>query len=45
MVGNFKEKRPEIHNTCFVAESADIIGDVVIGENSNVWFGTVIRGN
>lgn len=45
MIGNFKEKRPEIHNTCFVAESADIIGDVVIGENSNVWFGTVIRGD
>jgi carbonic anhydrase/acetyltransferase-like protein (isoleucine patch superfamily) len=45
MVEKFEDKYPEIHNSCFVAGSADILGDVHIGENSNVWFGTVIRGD
>lgn len=45
MIGKFENKYPEIHNSCFVAGSADIFGDVHIGENSNVWFGTVIRGD
>lgn len=29
----------------FVAPSADVIGDVVIGENSSIWFGAVVRGD
>jgi carbonic anhydrase/acetyltransferase-like protein (isoleucine patch superfamily) len=36
---------PEIHETVFVAPSADIIGEVEIGESSSVWFGAVIRGD
>ncbi|MCL1816908.1 MAG: gamma carbonic anhydrase family protein [Clostridiales bacterium] len=38
-------KRPRIDENCFVAESADIIGDVTIGAGSSVWFGAVIRGD
>lgn len=36
---------PKIHETAFVAPSADIIGDVEIGSNSSVWFQCVIRGD
>lgn len=36
---------PKIHTSVFVAESANIIGDVEIGEQSSVWYQTVIRGD
>jgi len=45
MIMEYKGKKPEIHNSCFVAHSADIIGDVTIGEGGSVWFGAVIRGD
>lgn len=34
-----------IHITSFVARSADVVGDVEIGEEANVWFQAVIRGD
>ncbi len=36
---------PQIHPSVFVAEGARIIGDVVIGKDSSVWFNSVIRGD
>lgn len=45
MIRNFKEKKPVISDSCFVAENASIIGDVKIGTNSSVWFSAVIRGD
>lgn len=36
---------PTIHETAFVAPSADVIGDVAIGSESSVWFQVVIRGD
>lgn len=36
---------PKIHETAFVAPSADVIGDVEIGAESSVWFQVVIRGD
>ncbi len=36
---------PQIHPTVFIAEGARIIGDVVIGKDSSVWFNSVIRGD
>ena len=36
---------PEIHETAFVAPSADVIGDVKIGADSSLWFQTVVRGD
>lgn len=41
------ETRPEpaIDPTAFVAPSADVIGDVTIGEDSSVWYGCVLRGD
>src|SRR5262249_61735495 len=38
-------KRPVIGRGVFVAETAAVIGDVVIGDESSVWYGTVVRGD
>jgi carbonic anhydrase/acetyltransferase-like protein (isoleucine patch superfamily) len=36
---------PRLHPTAFVEASAQIIGDVEIGEGSSVWFNCVVRGD
>jgi carbonic anhydrase/acetyltransferase-like protein (isoleucine patch superfamily) len=36
---------PEVHPTAWVAESADVIGRVRLGENASVWYGAVLRGD
>ncbi|MBI3182287.1 MAG: gamma carbonic anhydrase family protein [Myxococcales bacterium] len=41
----FEGTAPRIHESCFVEDSAQVIGDVEIGEDSSVWFNTVIRGD
>lgn len=38
-------EKPQIHETAYIAPTAVIIGDVTIGEWSNVWFGAVLRGD
>ncbi|MGE4283974.1 MAG: gamma carbonic anhydrase family protein [Clostridia bacterium] len=45
MIMQFREHFPEIHPSCFIAPSADIIGEVFIEENSSIWFNAVIRGD
>ncbi|MCI0414016.1 gamma carbonic anhydrase family protein [bacterium] len=45
MIRAFGDKIPQIHETAFIEESAQIIGDVVIGPHSSVWFNTTIRGD
>lgn len=36
---------PAIHESVFVADTAAIIGKVVLEENTSVWFGATIRGD
>lgn len=36
---------PKIGKNCFIAESADVIGDVTLGDNTSIWFGAVLRGD
>jgi carbonic anhydrase/acetyltransferase-like protein (isoleucine patch superfamily) len=36
---------PQIGKNCYLADSATIIGDTVIGDNCSIWFNTVIRGD
>ncbi len=36
---------PKVHESCFVAENATIIGDVEIEENCGIWYGAVIRAD
>jgi carbonic anhydrase/acetyltransferase-like protein (isoleucine patch superfamily) len=45
MIASFQEKHPKIHNTAFVAETAVVIGDVEIGANSSIWYGSILRGD
>jgi carbonic anhydrase/acetyltransferase-like protein (isoleucine patch superfamily) len=45
MIKPFRDSIPKIHETAFVAEDAVIIGDVEIGSESSVWFGSIIRGD
>ena len=45
MIKEFLGKTPNIHPSAYVAESADIIGDVTMGEESSAWFNVTIRGD
>jgi carbonic anhydrase/acetyltransferase-like protein (isoleucine patch superfamily) len=45
MIRPFRGVHPQIHETAFIADSAQIIGDVHIGEQASVWYGTVVRGD
>ena len=45
MIRSFNGKTPKIAKSAFISETAYIVGDVEIGENSNVWPGAVIRGD
>lgn len=36
---------PTVHDSAFIAPGASVIGDVVIGEGSSIWFGCVVRGD
>jgi len=36
---------PTIHPNAFIAQSATVIGDTQVGEDSGVWYGCVVRGD
>ena len=36
---------PKVGANCFVAENATLVGDVVIGDQSSIWFNAVVRGD
>jgi len=49
---NFEERfaryfarKPEVHPTAFIAPGAVVIGDVTLGEESSIWYNTVVRGD
>ena len=35
----------KIGKEVFIANTATVVGDVVLGDNSSVWFGSVVRGD
>lgn len=45
MILSFEGKRPQIHPSAYVAPGATVIGDVVLGEDVNIWPGAVLRGD
>ena len=45
MIHSYKEITPNIGKNCFLAPSADIIGEVTMGDDCSVWFGCVIRAD
>jgi carbonic anhydrase/acetyltransferase-like protein (isoleucine patch superfamily) len=36
---------PQLGDGAWVADSAEVMGRVTLGENANVWFGAVLRGD
>ena len=42
---SYKDKKPSIDNSVYIGNGAVIIGDVAIGKNSSIWFGSVLRGD
>src|SRR5512141_3491298 len=45
VVRTFAGKRPTLGDGVFLAETCAVIGDVVIGAQSSIWYGTVVRGD
>lgn len=45
MIYPYKDKFPVIDPSVYIAETAVVTGDVTIGAESSIWFGTVIRGD
>lgn len=45
MIKPFADKHPKIHETAFITDDAIVIGDVEIGEDASVWFGSIVRGD
>jgi len=45
MIRSFKGLHPTIPASCYVDDSAQIIGDVVLGEHASVWMNAVLRGD
>jgi carbonic anhydrase/acetyltransferase-like protein (isoleucine patch superfamily) len=45
MIIEYKGKAPKISAKAFIAPTAVIIGDVIIGDEASVWWGAVIRSD
>jgi len=44
-LAQFLDVQPAIHETCFVAPNAVVIGNVSLHEEASVWFQTVLRAD
>ena len=45
MIKSFQDNVPRLGQNVYIAETATVIGDVTLGDNVNIWFGTVLRGD
>ncbi|WP_088103892.1 gamma carbonic anhydrase family protein [Halalkalibacter urbisdiaboli] len=45
MIYPYKDKTPSISKSAFIANYVTITGDVTIGDETSIWFQTVIRGD
>jgi carbonic anhydrase/acetyltransferase-like protein (isoleucine patch superfamily) len=45
MIRSYKGVLPKIAAGCYVDESAQVVGDVALGENSSIWMCAVVRGD
>jgi carbonic anhydrase/acetyltransferase-like protein (isoleucine patch superfamily) len=45
MIRPFKGKHPIVPASCYVDTSAQLIGDVILGEHASVWMNAVLRGD
>jgi carbonic anhydrase/acetyltransferase-like protein (isoleucine patch superfamily) len=45
MLRSYRGTLPKVHASAYVDQSAQVIGDVEIGEDSSVWMNVVLRGD
>jgi carbonic anhydrase/acetyltransferase-like protein (isoleucine patch superfamily) len=45
MLRSYKGTQPKVHASAYIDQSAQVIGDVEIGEDSSVWMNVVLRGD
>ncbi|HBE22867.1 MAG TPA: gamma carbonic anhydrase family protein [Verrucomicrobiales bacterium] len=44
-IHSFLDHTPSVHESCYIAPSADVIGRVTLHEESSVWFHATLRGD
>ncbi len=44
-IETFYDHSPEVHNSAYIAQSADLIGQVTVGEDSSIWYNTTMRAD
>jgi len=45
MIRSYQGVRPTVPESCYVDSSAQVIGDVVLGERASIWMNAVVRGD
>jgi carbonic anhydrase/acetyltransferase-like protein (isoleucine patch superfamily) len=45
IIGRYLDKVPRIAASAYVAPGAAVVGDVVLAEESSIWYGCVLRGD
>lgn len=45
LVRELQGKKPQFGENCFLAETAVVIGDVVMGDDCSIWYNAVLRGD
>jgi carbonic anhydrase/acetyltransferase-like protein (isoleucine patch superfamily) len=45
MIRTFQGHAPQIPASCYIDSSAQVLGDVILGERSSVWMNAVLRGD
>ena len=45
MIRSYKGISPTVPASCYVDVSAQLIGDVVLGEHASIWMNAVVRGD
>ena len=45
LIKKLNEKEPQFGENCYLAETAVIIGDVVMGKDCSIWYNAVLRGD
>lgn len=45
MIKTIHGNTPVLGSNCYIAETAAVIGDVVMGDDCSVWFSAVVRGD
>jgi carbonic anhydrase/acetyltransferase-like protein (isoleucine patch superfamily) len=45
LIRSYKGIAPRIPSTCYIDDSAQVIGDVELGEHASIWMNAVVRGD